>query len=191
MDYLQFWSSVIGSAAWPVAIVVIVTIFRKQLRFLLSQVRKIGGAGLNVELAAQVQEVQRVGEAVELEQGGLAAEKEPLDPTLMQLVQSFPEAAVLQEYRSVERLLLQIRDKLPDGRPHRNLNEVLNRLASLGMVSDTVVTLFQSVRQARNTAAHAKQGYKMTSGEAIELIGQTKTLQTVLERVLQELKSGK
>ncbi len=191
MDYLQFWSSVIGSMAWPAAAVIIVSIFRKQLQHLLYQIRKIGGAGLNLELAAQVQEAQRVGEAVELEQGGALATLTggPLDPTLAQLVQSFPEAAVLQEYKVVEKLLLQIREILPDGRPNRTLNEVLNNLASQGLVSDTVVTLFQSVRQVRNTAAHATPGYKMTSGEAIELIGQIKTLQNILDRVLQQLRS--
>ncbi|NPU13839.1 hypothetical protein HL666_24040 [Bradyrhizobium sp. 83002] len=192
MDRLQFTSSIVRSLAWPIAAVTIVLIFRKQLQHLLYQVRKIGGAGLNVELATQVQEVQRAGEAVELEQGGALAStmNDHLDPTLAQLAKTFPEAAVLQEYKTVERILLQIREILPDKRPHRTLNEVLNKLADQGFVSETVVTLFQSVRQARNMAAHATDDRNMTSGEAIELIGQIKTLQNILDRVLEQIRSN-
>lgn len=183
MDILQFAASVIGAIAWPLAAVVIVFVFKEQLRHFLSQIRKFGAAGVNVELAEEVQQAQRAGEAVELERGDVPEHATVLDPALVNLAQSFPEAAVLQSFKGLEGTLLRIRQKLPDDKPHRNLNEVLKVLADENYISENVIMLFQSLRQARNTAAHAKDEAKMAPGEAIQLITQIKLLQDLLENV--------
>src|SRR5882762_194412 len=106
MSYLQFIASVIASLAWPVAGVVIVIIFKDQLRRILSQVRKFGAGGVNFEISDQVREVQKAGEAVELEQRDEPRGVTALDPELINLAQSFPEAAVLQSFKSLESVLL-------------------------------------------------------------------------------------
>jgi hypothetical protein len=185
VNWMQFVSSVIASLAWPLAIVLIVLNFKPEIKRLLSQIRKLGAAGLNLELSDQVKEIQEVGEAVELEKKDEPREISVIDPGLMNLAQSFPEAAVLQSFKSVEAVLLTIRQRLPDDKPHRNLNEVLKALADDNQISQTVVTLFQSLRQARNTAAHGSG--KLTQGEAVELISQMKNLQNLLEAVLKKL----
>jgi hypothetical protein len=187
MSYLQFVASVVGSLAWPVAGVVIVVVFKDQLRHILSQVRKFGAAGVNFEISDQVREVQKAGEAVELEQKDDPREVTALDPALVTLAQSFPEAAVLQSFKGLEAVLLRIRQRLPDDKPHRNLNEVLKALADDNQISQSVIGLFQSLRQARNTAAHEKGGEKLTQGEAVELISQIMSLQDLLETVLNKL----
>lgn len=187
MGWKQFIASIISSLAWPIAAVAIVVIFKDQLRHILSQIKKIGAAGVNVELSDQVKEVQKAGEVVELEQGEVPAQVIALDPELINLAQSFPEAAVLQAFKELEAVLLRIRQRLPDDKPHRNLNEVLKALADDNQISQNVVVLFQRLRQARNTAAHSRDAGKMVPGEAIELIGQIKNLQDLLETVLGKL----
>jgi hypothetical protein len=183
---MQFVSSVIASLAWPVGVTVIVLNFRPEIKRLLSLIRKFGAGGVNFEISDQVREVQKVGEAVELEQNDEPHEVTAIDPSLLSLAQTFPEAAVLQSFKSLEGVLLKIRQRLPDDKPHRNLNEVLKALADDNQISQTVITLFQSLRQARNTAAHQKDE-KLTKGEAIELISQMKKLQDLLETVLNKL----
>lgn len=187
MDWKQFVASIFGSLAWPLAVVVLAGFFRDQIREKLAQIRKFGAAGVNFEIAEQVKEVQKAGEAVELEQAGEPRDVTVLDPGLINLAKSFPEAAVLQSFKGVEAVLLRIRQRLPDDKPHRNLNEVLKALADDSQISQNVITLFQSLRQARNTAAHAKDEKSMAPGEAIELIGQMKNLQDLLETVLKKL----
>jgi hypothetical protein len=187
MGWQQFIASIVGSLAWPIAAVFIVVIFKDQLRHLLSQIRKIGAAGVNVELSDQVREVQKAGEAVELEQGEVPPQVISIDPELTKLAQGFPEAAVLQAFKGLEAVLLRIRQRLSDDKPHRNLNEVMRALADDSQISQNVVVLFQSLRRARNTAAHARSDEKMAPGEAIELIGQIKNLQELLETVLGKL----
>jgi hypothetical protein len=187
VDWKQFVASVIGSLAWPLAGVTLAAVFRNQIREKLSQIKKFGAAGVNFEISEQVKEVQKAGEAVELEQANEPRDAVVLDPGLVLLAKGFPEAAVLQAFKGLEAVLLRIRHRLPDDKPHRNLNEVLNALADDGQISQNVITLFQRLRQARNTAAHAKDEESMTPGEAIELIGQMKNLQDLLETVLKKM----
>ncbi|MGM5029635.1 hypothetical protein AB7813_21000 [Tardiphaga sp. 20_F10_N6_6] len=183
MDWKQFIASVVGALAWPTAAIVIVYVFKEQLRHILSQIKKFGAAGVNVELAQEVQLAERASEAVKFERGDVAENAADIDPSLVNLAQNFPEAALLQSFKGLEGTLLRIRQKLPDDKPHRNLNEVLKALADESYISANVITLFQSLRQARNTAAHAKEDAKMTPGEAIQLIGQISLLKNLLENV--------
>jgi hypothetical protein len=187
LDWKQFFASIFGSLAWPLAVVILAAFFKDQIREKLAQIRKFGAAGVNFEIADQVKEVQKAGEAVELEQAGEPRDVTVLDPGLINLAKSFPEAAVLQSFKGVEAVLLRIRQRLPDDKPHRNLNEVLKALADESQISQNVIALFQSLRQARNTAAHAKDEKSMAPGEAIELIAQMKNLQDLLETVFKKL----
>lgn len=185
MDWRQFFASVIGSVAWPLAVVVIVLLFRKELRRLLSLVRKFGAGGLSVELSDQVEAVRGAAEAVEAESA--TSDVVPLDPAMLALVKSFPAAAVLQTFKELEGVLLKIRARLPDDKPHRNLNEVLNVLLDQNYISSSVIALFQRLRETRNIVAHSRDEEEMTSGEAIELVREIKRLQNLLNGVLDQL----
>jgi hypothetical protein len=186
MGWKAFLASIIGSVAWPTAMVIVVLIFRVQLRQLITHVRKIGAGGVNVELAEQVERVRDQAELVEAEQETLPPDVVALDPAILQLAQKYPEAAVLQAYKELENLLLQIRARLPDNRPHRTLNEVLKYLNDKGYVSGSVLSLFKTLRDARNSVAHARDE-KMAPGEAIELIRQTRFLMDLLHQVVEKL----
>jgi len=187
MDWKQFLASVIGSIAWPTAVVAIVYVFKNQLRVLIVQIRKIGAAGVNVELSEKVEEAVDAGEIVQAEKGLLAPDLVGLDPSLLQLAKSFPEAAVIQTFKELEALILKFRARMPDDRPARNLYEVLKALEKQQYIPQSAITLFQSLREARNAAAHGKSEEKLSSGEALDLIRQIKLLQEVLIPVLDQL----
>jgi hypothetical protein len=186
MDWKQFFASAIGSVAWPTAIVAIVYAFKDQLRILIVQIRKIGAAGVNVELSEKVGEAVDAGEVVEVEKGLVAPDVVGLDPTLLQLAKSFPEAALIQSFKELESLILKLRAGMPDDRPARNLYEVLKALQKQKYIPLSAVTLFQSLRAARNAAVHGGEG-ELSSSEALELVRQIKLLQDVLHPVLEEL----
>lgn len=187
MDWKQFIASVVGSLAWPVALVSVVAIFHQQLANLLRQIKKIGAAGVNLELSEQVADVRNAGEAVEAEQSVQPPNVVALDPTLLGLVKSFPEAAFVQVFKELEGTLLQIRSRLPDDKPHRNLNEVVKALSDQKYITQSAVTLFQKLRDARNAAAHARGEEEMSPAEAIELITQVKLLQSLLVKAQSQL----
>jgi|tagenome__1003787_1003787.scaffolds.fasta_scaffold20982626_3 hypothetical protein len=187
MDWKQFLASVIGSLAWPSAIVAIVCVFKNQLRVLIVQIRKFGAAGVSVELSEKVEEAVDAGEVVQAEKGVVAPDVIGLDPTLLQLAKSFPEAAVIQSFKELEALILKLRARMPDDRPARNLYEVLKALEKQQFIPQSAITLFQSLREARNAAAHGKGEEALSSSEALDLIRQIKLLQEVLQPVLDQL----
>jgi len=187
MDWKQFIASAIGSVAWPAAIVAIVYAFKDQLRILIVQIRRIGAAGVNVELSEKVGEAVDAGEVVQVEKGLVAPDVIGLDPTLLQLAKSFPEAALIQSFKELEALILKLRARMPDDRPARNLYEVLRALEKQKYIPLSVITLFQSLREARNVAAHGGSAGELSSSEALDLIQQIKLLQEVLGSVLEQL----
>ena len=187
MDWKQFFASLIGSLAWPIAVVSIVYIFKDRIRFLIGQIRKIGAGGVNVELSDKVEEALDAGKVVQVEKGLVAPEVIGLDPTLLQLARSFPEAALIQSFKELEGLILKIRAKIPDDRPYRNLYEVLKALEKMQFIPQSAVALFQSLREARNAAAHGSGEEGLTSSEALDLIRQIKLLQEVLTPALDQL----
>ncbi|SFI24649.1 DUF4145 domain-containing protein [Bradyrhizobium sp. cf659] len=187
MDWKQFLASVIGSLAWPAALVAIVFVFKNQLRLLIVHIRKIGAAGVNVELSEKVEEAVDAGEVVQAEKGVVAPDVIGLDPTLLQLAKSFPEAALIQSFKELEALILKLRARMPDDRPARNLYEVLKALEKQQFIPQSAITLFQSLREARNAAAHGKGEEALSSSEALDLIRQIKLLQEVLHPVLDQL----
>jgi hypothetical protein len=169
------------------AAVTIVYIFKDQLRLLIGHIKKIGAGGVNVELSEKVEEAVDAGEVVQVEKGLIAPDVIGLDPTLLQLAKSFPEAALTQSFKELEALILQIRERMPDARPSRNLYEVLKALEKQKFIPQSAVTLFQSLREARNVAAHGKGEEALSSSEALDLIRQIKLLQEVLRQALDQL----
>lgn len=186
MDWKQFFASIIGSIAWPSAIIGILIIFRVQVGRLISQIRKIGAGGVNVELAEQVEIVRSAGQVVEAEQvvNPLSVE---LEPATLQLAKRFPVAAFTQSFKQLEGQILRIRSRMPEGNPHRGLLEVLQQLHAKDYISSSVVELFLQLRKARNAAMHGKDEEKLSPGEAVELIQQVKLLEDLLRRASTKL----
>lgn len=69
MDWLTFWSKMTESLAWPGAAVLIAAIFQRQIRALLSRIRRGSFGGAEVEFALEVQEL-----ATEVGAGAATAE---------------------------------------------------------------------------------------------------------------------
>lgn len=187
MDWKQFLASIVGSLAWPVAAVVVVYVFKDQLRLLIGRIKKVGAGGWNVELSEKVEEAVDAGKLVQAEKGIVAPDVIGLDPTLLQLAKSFPEAALIQSFKELEAQILEIRARLPDGRPYRNLYEVMKVLEKSQLIPASAVALFQRLREARNAAAQGKTEEELSSSEALDLIRQIKLLQTVLKPALDQL----
>lgn len=63
MDWLQFFASTIGSIAWPIALVIIVLVLRRELIALLSRLRRLKYGDAEAEFAEKLREAaQEIGE---------------------------------------------------------------------------------------------------------------------------------
>ena len=58
MDWLQFLASIIGSLAWPLALVVIVLILRRQLVDILRRLKRLKYGEAEAEFGEKLEEVE-------------------------------------------------------------------------------------------------------------------------------------
>ena len=184
MDWKQFIASIVGSVAWPLATIVILAMFREQFRKLIAQIRKFGAGGVNIELAEKVEEVVAQAELVDAEKGDKSAGGPELDASTVELLQQHPSMAVLQEYKAMEAILLQIRSRVPEGTPKGTLPHVLRYLIQEKFISASVMGLFQ--REARNAVVHSNEK-EISYDEALSLVRSARRLTEIFERVLDRL----
>jgi hypothetical protein len=186
MDWKTFVAGMTASLAWPIAFVISIVLFRKQLRVLLDRIKKLGAGGITAELSDQVEKAQEKAELVRAEEGKSLDHADRLDDATQQLIKRSPDGAVLRSFKELEGVLLQIREKIPDGRKGRNLNEVMRYLNDRDYVSGSVVELFQSLRRARNEITRAGEA-QVTPDDAEKLVRQIRLVTQLLSEVLAQL----
>jgi hypothetical protein len=188
VDWLQFFASLIGSLAWPAVVIAVLFLLRTHLVAIATRIEELSlPGGTAIKLAKQVRQVQTEAELVEAEQGlDEAAPVITLDPSVLQLAEQFPEAAVLEAYKELESVLLQIRARLPNGKPRRTGPEVMTDLLDQKYISESIFSLYQTLRETRNTLVHVR-GDRLSQATAVELISQVKLLTDILRRVLNQL----
>jgi hypothetical protein len=189
MDWLQFIASVIGSMTWPMALLVIILTFRDEVERMLKQAKKLGAGGISLELSERVAAARDAADEVRGEQKE-DTEASGLDTTMLKMAKTFPEAAVVQAYRELERVAHQLKACLGDEKSQRTY-EIIQTLRGKGEITDSVVKLFERLREAKNTAAHAKGNNALTPAEAVELVEQSQMLTELLQRILRRMSPAK
>jgi hypothetical protein len=189
--WLTFIASLIGSLAWPTLLGIILFRLWRHVDSLVSRIEEVtlpGGAG--AKFAKQLNAARSKSEKVALEEQPPlppAALGEPGDRHYLELAKSFPAAAVMEAFKDVEKVLLEIRSRLgyePDG---KTLTGLVNALQKRKLITPDTAALFNALRQSRNTAVHAGNRRQITAAEAIDYNEQVQVLVTALRRVLDKL----
>jgi hypothetical protein len=175
VDPLAFVASIVGSLAWPLAVLVLGLVFRSELRALLRRPLHRAKAGpVEVEWEAEIQTAK----------AELAASPESADAftdllfdfdfaqndRLLALAELIPNAAVVEAFAEVERSL---RSRLMAAgvatAERRSMRSLADQARDLGLLSDETVEAIRTLAHLRNLALHSQEG----------LIDQTKALQFV------------
>jgi hypothetical protein len=193
MDWKQFFASVAGAIAWPVAVLVIVIMFRKQIRWMLEHLKRIGGPGVNFELSREIDEAQASIEK-------LAVETKPSQEIInidakgfqekyeaLQVAAVFPAGAILFAWKEIEGIIGELKLKLDPNKPYRNPEEVLKALINEGFLSETILHVYRNLKKVRNTIVHTPDAEKMPRGEVMELLGQLGLVANVLRAAGEQL----
>jgi hypothetical protein len=187
MDWRQFFSGVVGSLAWPIVFGFTAWIFRSEIRHFLKNIKTFRAGGVSFDVANLIEQSGEKLENSAITQGKPSIERK-LDYSL---AEEFPEAAILNAYQDLSKTLLEIRGKLPDDRPHRNLIEVVNWLRKNGFVSDNIRESFLSLQQTTTLVRHSKGTDRVGPGEAIEIVRQMAVLKDIFEGVIDKIPSRK
>jgi hypothetical protein len=174
-------AGMIGSLAWPFAIFFSLLLFRTPITSLLGRVKKLVAPGVNMDFSELVAEVAVEGQRVEVEAGRSLGDIIALDEAVLQLIHENPEAAVRGEYQQLESVIQQLWFRLPDDKPseNKNLYMILFYLRDAGIISKSVVNLWEKIRIAR----YGVKDRAMTAEDAMVLIRETRMLTSLLRSI--------
>jgi hypothetical protein len=157
MNWLQFFSSVIGSLAWPVTVVVAFYFLKSHIADLFPFVERLKLKDFEVEFRKSVQELA-VQSRAELPTAEIEGETTSPKNRLYSLAEISPRSAILEAWLQVEAAsadviqshTLSVQTKLVGISPLR-LGEQLNRLQ---LINSKQLEIFQRLRELRNKAVH-------------------------------------
>ncbi len=184
MDWKQFFASLVGSLAWPVVVVSLLILLRRQLAGMAERLEELtlpGGAKASFDRhlhAAQTQSEKIIVPQV-------AATESPFVSDEAQLANKFPEAAVSEAFRHLEVLIQLIKLHMPMLPVRATSLSIVQTLLDLQKINENEYELYKSLREARNSAVHART--RLTPGEAFEFQQRADIMATVLKRVTKDL----
>ncbi|MGY2361502.1 DUF4145 domain-containing protein [Pseudomonas azotoformans] len=153
MDWLQFLSSVIGSIAWPSAVVLLAILMRAPLGKLLPLIRTLKYKDLQIDIGEQLEAVrEKVG--AEGEAPDVASEEPPL--SFKKLAQADPRAAILSAWIPVEIELNEIAKKI-HVETRRGAMDLIGVLRRHGILDRLTSETLDQLRRIRNTAVHVTE----------------------------------
>ncbi|WP_300631884.1 hypothetical protein [Pseudomonas sp.] len=153
MDWLQFLSSVIGSIAWPSAVVALAILMRTPLGKLLPLIRTLKYKDLQIDIGERLEAVrEKVG--AESEAPDIATEEPPL--TFKKLAQADPRAAILSAWIPVEIELNEIAKKM-NLQSRRGTLDMMRQLSREGVLDRLTSDTLDQLRRIRNTAVHVTE----------------------------------
>ena len=186
MDWKTFVSNIISALAWPLVAGALLYVLRDQLPELLKRLKGASIGSSKIELSEVLEKGREEREIVAAEHPEVEANAVQLDEVTLNLANQFPEAAIMQAYKDVERILLQIRARL-DLPPRTNLRSIVRRLVEREVINAEVEPLMARFQQARNAAVHAETEGRITPGQALEYTAQARFLSSLFSNALNKL----
>lgn len=205
MDWLQFSSSVIGSLAWPIAVIVLGVMFREQFKALLAKVKHAKGVGIELDFAEDVKRIVAEGEQVKQEALAVPAPPEGMGlpvpnaeeqrEELYALLRERPAALILDSWRDVEKAAHDVISELglQEGTRFRR-SPAASKWATLlqthGALSHEEAALLADLRTLRNKVAHAVDWEPVVT-DALDYHRTASLLTSVLRLKLHEIRELK
>lgn len=198
-DLLDFISSLVNSLAWPVAIVILVFIFRSPLQKLLEGLTRLRYGELEMNFKQEMQNIkdQATTAGIELEPKTTPAKTTTRDSAeiitdALKLVEEFPEPAVVLAWTAVEHELLQVglRFDIPtSSRGYNPPGRAIRFLREHGQLESEACDILDRMRILRNAAAHTiKEKVRISSDEATEFVYLTGAMTERLKSLRPDIK---
>ncbi|MCG8462760.1 MAG: hypothetical protein MI919_41270, partial [Holophagales bacterium] len=157
MDPLTFISRIVDSLAWPITLLVALYLLRGPVSQLIPSTQRVKFRDLEIEFDHGVRELQR--RAVEDLPSGIDETRNiDVDRKMAELTRTSPTRAVLESWKVVNRAgqkLLASRNLEVPGDGPRRFKELEEALEASGLVGESTLDLFASLRLLRNKVAHA------------------------------------
>jgi hypothetical protein len=171
MDWLTFITKIVDALVWPGLVLVLLWWLRPHLGGLARRLEELtlpGGAKAKFrqELEEAKEQAIKVYSYLDLEPPHIGTPSEEPETQYLQLAAMFPEAAILQSYQEIERIIGEHAEKA--GITSRPPLRVINFLHQKGLIDPAAVDVFNRLRTLRNEAAHGGSSLKLSLDEAVE-----------------------
>lgn len=195
MDWKQFIASIVGSVAWPIAIMVIAAMFRKQLVALLRRLGELTlPGGYKITFKEHLEDTSAaLREVVQEKPEGLPPGRDTdfvlysTNYDALLLDRLTPTAQLMVAYAEVLALIEELRVKFEFPTNTSPLT-VIKKLHDKGRISASMVEALQNLMKARNAALHLP-ATGVEVGEAVQFVAQAKLIGDVL-RGIRDRKGG-
>lgn len=151
MDWLQFFASVVGSLAWPLAVISLVFLLREPLRKLVPLIRTLKYKDWQIDVG---HELEAARETVVDKDGPVVILPVQPTPTVRQLAQIDPRAAVLSTWAPVELGLKDLGITTGAYKVGTPLYVLIQRLRDQKAIDEKTFEVLQRLVRIRNEAVH-------------------------------------
>ncbi|WP_103763911.1 hypothetical protein [Roseovarius confluentis] len=185
-QWLNFLKDVSASFAWPITVLVIALLFRKQISLLVSKLRKAKLAGNEFDFSREVDEFLD------------DAKEAGVEPSIVNVRELRPEDAqliILKEFAEIEEILRSWfasnwanYEKKLNVSPNKRPVSFMARLRVLdknNILDADTVSLLHNLRHLRNEAAHTTD-FKLLAGEAFDFIATAQGLKNRVRSALND-----
>ena len=186
MGWLEFIAAVIGHLAWPVVVGVLLFTVRKQLAGLAVRLKELSlPGGVKATFEKELEEGRTIAEQIEQAPPQPQLAPPPVDVNvednkLVRVAIEAPEGAIVLAYIELEKALKDIAQKLGMRSNITIHSHVMKELVQRGLITVDAAKLFETLRRARNSAAHGMGEEALTTAEAVEYIRQASLLVQLL-----------
>lgn len=194
MDWLQFFAAVIGHLAWPVVILILLVMVRKQIHSLAERLLELSFGGATVKFD------KLLSKGAELVEESPVQLPVPAEDVQTELALPEPHRdikphnvsdgllSIFHAYRVTELLIEECAEKL--GVKTREPNTVLRMLLKRDLIVPELIELYSTLRQARNAAAHGAL-FVLSETETSEFVRQALHLNLALKQASKKLGPSK
>jgi hypothetical protein len=180
MNWLEFIEKMFGHMAWPLVVLIVLFSVRKHVSSLAERILELSFGGATVKFDKLLTRgAELIEESPALEPPALSMDDDPQPQGMVDIVSS---------YTAVENAIGEIAPLL--GVKTRDPSTIMRMLWKHGLVSEELLKLQETLRQARNAAMHGVL-YTLTASEEKEYARQALFLALNLHRVSIELKERK
>lgn len=180
MDQFEFFSSIVGSLAWPLASIAIVAMLRSPISSLILTMTKLKYKDLELDFGRALARAEEVAKTIDIqpEPKQLASEKEDRNSSQIlheasHLANDFPEPAVALAWNAIEYEIMDAVKRLgisPDYPPYNSALKNITLLQDAGLLDERTLDLLKRMKTLRNMAIHGGACPRITTNEVREFI---------------------
>lgn len=160
-NWLDFFSSIINSLAWPIAIITIIFVFKPSIIGLFPKLKKLIFKDFSLEFDQSVKKVQEDLDEIVSENDSLITFNNFADDNSLDFyakVTANPRSTILDSWLPVEKKLIDLNGTLnPDLNPSKHTpstSKILYKLKEQEIITPRVYKLFTDTKRLRNKVVH-------------------------------------